>query len=386
MKVKIKNTNGVGEELLKSIQEKNDNEANIVIKDSALVKMTKAECMSLCKKIGLKFKDGFEERIVQFRFTDATADRHNEVVKPEGVDLKSFKKDPTILLQHNSFKFPIGKSLETTFDKEKKDIVGKVLFLDDETDRTGASEDAFRMVKAGVLKSGSIGFTAKSSDVRLASPSEVKEYKLDKFGIVFDKIELREFSIVTIPANPNATTIPARKDAFRKSTLETLREKGLEDEAITFLQGKDDDADVNEPDTTEPNLKGITPMNIDINISKDAEPEELETKLKFAEMQQKAGNDVNITYGEKEETIINNISNDVNELSEENTNLINNVLTSLKTLTENFEALLNKGEPSKDDVNDNDDSDPESSIDKNGNDDESPSELYNILEKHNNNN
>jgi len=384
MKVKI-NLKRTGADLLKAIQERKDNEANIVIKDVHLVSMTKDICIGLCKKIGLEFRDGFEKRVIQFRFTDATADRHNEVVKPEGVDLKSFKKDPIILLQHASRKFPIGKSLHTEFDRDKNDIVGKILFFDDEIDRTGVSEDTFRMVKSGAMKNGSIGFTAKSEHVRLASPDEVKEHKLDKFGIIFDKIELREFSIVTIGANPRSTSIPARKDAFRQSTIDKLKEDGLTDEDLIFLKGKDEDVDDETINSNDQN-KEVTPMDISINISKNAGTEEIETKMKFAKIQQDAGNDVTISYGEKEETIINNISNDVNKLNDKNKDLINNVLTGIKTLSESFEALLNNAEPSKNKDDNNDGSGKDDPIDKDSDPSSAPSELYKVLEEHNNSN
>lgn len=233
MTVKIKNT---GLSLLKSIKERKEQSLSTKL-HSATVNMTKEECKSLCSKIGLEYRDGFEKRVVQFRFTDATADRHNEVVKPEGVDLKSFKQDPVILLQHDAWRFPIGKSLETTYNKETNDVTGKILFFDDEIDRSGTAEDTFRMVTSGAMKNGSIGFSAKSKDIRLASPDERKEFGLEEFGVIFDKIELREFSIVTIPANPNATQVSSRKGLYREDTLQKMKEKGLSDEHFAMLLG-----------------------------------------------------------------------------------------------------------------------------------------------------
>lgn len=231
MTVKIKNT---GLALLKSIRERKEQSLSTKL-HSSTVDMTKEECKSLCTKIGLEFRDGFEKRVVEFRFTDATADRHNEVVNPSGVDLKSFKKDPVILLQHDAWRFPIGKSLETTFNKETNDVTGKILFFDDEIDRSGTAEDTFRMVTSGAMKNGSIGFNAKSKDIRLASPEEREKFGLEEFGVIFDKIELREFSIVTIPANPNATQVSSRKGLYREDTLLKMKEKGLSDEHYAML-------------------------------------------------------------------------------------------------------------------------------------------------------
>lgn len=282
MKVQMKKT---AAQLLEEIRKRENNSSALHIKASSKVSMTSEECKGLCSKIGLNYKEGFEDRVIMFRMTDATADRHDEVILPEGVNIKEFKKDPVILLQHNSWTYPIGKSLDTYYDKENNDIVGKVLFFDDETDRTGVSEDTFRMVTAGALKSGSIGFRAKHENVRLASPDEQKKFKLSKFGIIFDKIELREFSIVTIPANPNATQISARKGMYRNDTLEALKEHGLSEEDYKILFDEEE-TDNNEDETTEIEIENGSDVSTDtdsIENNNNAEEGEEKTNLSSQE-------------------------------------------------------------------------------------------------------
>lgn len=346
--------------LLKAIQDKTDQELTVKLASST-VKMTKDECRTLCGKIGLAYKEGFEDRVIQFRMTDATADRHNEVVLPEGVNLKSFKKDPVILLQHASWQFPIGKSLETTFNKDTNDITGKILFFDDELDRSGISEDTFRMVKSGAMKNGSIGFSAKHDNIRMASPEELTQYGLGKYGVIFDKIELREFSIVTIPANPNATQIAARKGMYRKGTLDALKAKGLSDEEYkALLDGNEDDEEehpfttmikesngggelVTDPDTsvTDPDITKDEPSEnpvFNLSIPDNLTPEEMEKKFETANMAKRNGFKVTITtYEPKAEPVIDKAGA---VLSKKNKEIIETTLNSIKSLQTQLTDLL----------------------------------------------
>lgn len=343
-----------GEEILNALREQKNYENSLHIKGSSQVKMTPEECKSLCSKIGLVYKEGYEDRVVMFRFTDATADRHDEVVIPSGVDLKAYKKDPVVLSQHDSYRFPIGKSLETYYDEKEDDIVGKILFLDDETDRTGMAESTFRMVKNGVLKSGSIGFRAKSEDVRLASPEEKKKYKLGKYGIIFDKSELREFSIVTIPANPNATQITARKGMYTDKAISTLKEKGISEEMLNgLIENKQDE-------------KLCT---IDIHINENETQNAIDSKLDLADQMKEKGYAVFIHV--HEEGSSNTLEKAGAVLSKKNKKVINGVLDSITILQKNLEDLLNQADSK-------DDNDPDSSsVQK----DSEQSSLYAVLDE-----
>jgi len=220
--------------LLDAIKENGKAIANLTVKAVGAVDMEAAECKRLCKQIGLVYHEGLETRVIQFRFTDGTVDRDGDIIKPEGVDLEEFKKEPTILSQHNSRSFPIGKSLKTMYRRKEGDIVGQVLFFDDEIDPTGISEAVFKMVKAGALNTGSIGFSAEPSDIKRPTPEEREELGMGEYGLIFERIKLLEFSIVTIPANPNARQIAAVKAAFSgkallliEDLLDGLNEKGV---------------------------------------------------------------------------------------------------------------------------------------------------------------
>jgi HK97 family phage prohead protease len=351
------------EELLEEIRNRAESKYDLEIKASSVVKLTVDECKALCSKIGLEYKEGYENRVVQFRFTDATADRHNEVVIPSGVNLKSYQKDPVVLLQHDSFSFPIGKSLDTHYDPEYEDIVGKVLFLDDEVDRTGMSESTFRMVKAGVLKKGSIGFRARPEDVRMANPEERTKYKLDKFGIIFEKIELREFSIVTIPANPNAEQIAARKGFYTKNALETLKSKGVSNENISILSTSD--LIIVDPPLQSSQIKIDTSAEkpyMKINIFGTDSKEAVSEKLKLADDSTAKGYKVEVFLDEREKVGA--------VLSSKNKEIIKNAISSITNLKTDLESLLAMAEPKPDKPEKSDDVHKDSSSDN----------LYNMLD------
>ena len=211
--------------LLAELETKGAGSVNVDFqKASHLPKLSADEAKKLFKKAKIEFKEGDEERVIPFMFTDATPDRHDEVVLPEGVDLKEFLKNPVILFMHNSRTFPIGNSIKTEFNKELGGIVGHVFFLDDDRDRTGVAETTFRMVKSGTLKTGSIGFGIKPNGIRLATEDEIKKFGLSEFGLILTAIELREFSIVTVPANPNARVLKDDESIFENRELEFVKE------------------------------------------------------------------------------------------------------------------------------------------------------------------
>jgi hypothetical protein len=208
-------------ELIKAIKESGK---GVQFKALGEVKLSARECAYMCKKVGLKFHDGLEKRVVNFRFTDTTKDRDGDVIMSKGVDLTQFKRDPVILPQHQGRELPIGRALSVKYDEESNSIIGKVLFFDDTIDLSGMSETYFRMVDSGALQGGSIGFDADWKNVRKPSPEEKKLYKMDDNGLIFDKITLIEFSIVTIPANLNARQIPSGK--AWDDTAKVMKENG----------------------------------------------------------------------------------------------------------------------------------------------------------------
>ena len=115
------------------------------------------------------------------------SDRHGEVIKQDGWILDGYKKNPVVLAHHNSWYFPIGKTLDIAVEN------GKLMFKFVLTEATQEAREAGQLVKEGILSTFSVGFRALERD-----PDDRS---------IITKAELYEISLVTIPANPNAVVL-----------------------------------------------------------------------------------------------------------------------------------------------------------------------------------
>lgn len=124
-------------------------------------------------------KDGEIEFIVSTNDWDA----HGERINVDGINFKDFKKNPVVLWGHDGFSLPIAKA--TKVWKEGKKLMAKAVF---DLEDTFASE-VYRKIKDGFLNAVSIG-------------GMVEEWGSD--GLTISKLNMKEFSVVSIPANPKA--------------------------------------------------------------------------------------------------------------------------------------------------------------------------------------
>jgi len=133
---------------------------------------------------------------VSFVASTNTEDRYGDVIDQAGWNLASYEKNPVVLLNHNPMALPIGRGLVEVKDGS---LMIDVEF--DLGDPTGA--EVARKADAGFLHSVSVGFRAIESTPRSKLPTEHKHSGSD--GVFFSRSELLEVSIVTIPANPDAS-------------------------------------------------------------------------------------------------------------------------------------------------------------------------------------
>lgn len=155
----------------------------------------KVECVKVSK-------DGdpdnlVDSRIIEFTVSTTSRDRDGDILEVDGFDLDNYKKNPVVLFAHDSRRPPIGRAVDIHI--EKKSLVSRTEFMDVDVDISGFSDMIYRMVKGGFLKATSVGFL----------PIEVDLIQEDKksngvSGFHIKKMELLEYSIVPIPANPEA--------------------------------------------------------------------------------------------------------------------------------------------------------------------------------------
>ena len=130
-----------------------------------------------------------ERRVIRGMATTPTPDRMGDIVEPLGV---KFKNPMPLLWQHNHEK-PVG---HVKFDKPTEDGIAFEATLA-KTDEPGTLKDrldeAWQSVKMKLVRAVSIGFRS------------LEHAFMDDGGIRFTKSEILELSLVTIPANAEAT-------------------------------------------------------------------------------------------------------------------------------------------------------------------------------------
>jgi len=155
-----------------------------------------------------------KDRILRFRVSDETPDRAGDIVRQAGIDWSKWEKNPVILLAHDYSDFPVGKGVD--HGRAQRGSWVDVKFASkDQYDR---AEVAYQLAKPPdrYLNATSIGFIP----MKTYSPENEKERKelnLGPFGVVFEKSELLEVSLVSVPANPNAVgmgIVKSAKDPF----------------------------------------------------------------------------------------------------------------------------------------------------------------------------
>jgi HK97 family phage prohead protease len=129
-----------------------------------------------------------DQRIIRGVATTPNPDRVGDIVEPLGVQ---FKNPMPLLHQHDHDK-PVGT---VTFDRPTKDGItfeARLPIIEQAGPLRDRVETAWGEVKAGLVRGVSIGFRAL-------------EYSfLDEGGIRFNKSEVLELSLVSVPANADA--------------------------------------------------------------------------------------------------------------------------------------------------------------------------------------
>lgn len=130
-----------------------------------------------------------DERVIEGIASTPSADRHGDIVEPLGA---KFKLPMPLLWQHDH-SAPVG---EVTFAKPTKDGIpfkARIAKTDEPGKLKERLDEAWQSVKMRLVKAVSIGFRA------------IEYSFMDSGGIKFKEWEWMELSLVTIPANSDAT-------------------------------------------------------------------------------------------------------------------------------------------------------------------------------------
>lgn len=139
-------------------------------------------------------------RTIRHVISTGTLDRSNRMVEPNGWKLSTFRENPVVLANHDySIENIIGTATDVRVENDA--LVSTTRFAE-----TGLGDVAFRLVQAGLARSWSVGWKG----MKLHRIGEVEDCarcqaagKVD-YGVHYTQQELLEYSLVAIPANPDA--------------------------------------------------------------------------------------------------------------------------------------------------------------------------------------
>lgn len=158
-------------------------------------------------------------RIIEHVISNETRDRDGDVMHVAGVQLDNFKKNPQVLLCHDWQGMPIGKAVRVW--REKKQLKSWTYFIPREIDETGRSENAFKLAKNGFLPATSVGFLPLKYEDHEEKDDDGESQRT---GWDINEWELLEYSLVPIPANPEALAAAVGSKVLSKGEAETLTE------------------------------------------------------------------------------------------------------------------------------------------------------------------
>jgi len=161
-----------------------------------------------------KLKEGEVEFVVSTNDIDA----HGERIDVDGIELKDYKKNPVVLWGHEGFNLPIAKA--TKVWKEGGKLMARAQFyLKDDFARR-----VYEFIVDGYLKAVSIA-------------GMVQEWGED--GITVSKLLMKEFSVVSVPANQNALATAKSLSSEQLSELDVLA-NAYARKMLTKNGGRDD--------------------------------------------------------------------------------------------------------------------------------------------------
>lgn len=192
------------------------------ILDSELIEETKMiKVFKLDSSIkSIEENDG-ELKIAGYASTDSV-DRDSDRILPTAWTrggLKNYENNPILLFNHD-YNRPIGRVLEISTDRKGLKIKGII---------SKSAGDVYNLVKEGILSTFSVGFLVKDAD-----------YDKSVDGLIVKDAELLEVSVVSVPANQDATFSLAKSFDSQEDYLNFKKQFINGDSDATATEGAKD--------------------------------------------------------------------------------------------------------------------------------------------------
>jgi len=132
-----------------------------------------------------------DSRQVTFVISTAAIDREGDTIAVEGWDVENYLKNPVVLWAHRYDQLPVAKAVSVV--KSSGQLKATAEFP--EPGINPLADTVFEMLRGGFLRATSVGFRPKKS---------VHNEERPGWAMDFIEQELLEFSVVPVPANPEA--------------------------------------------------------------------------------------------------------------------------------------------------------------------------------------
>jgi HK97 family phage prohead protease len=254
---------------------------------------------------------------VSFVASTATPDRYGDIIDQKGWQLDAYNKNPIVLLNHDSSQLPIGRGQVQV----KNDQL--VIDVEFDMDDPRAAEVA-RKTQKGFMNAVSVGFQPLQSALRAELSKDSPYY--GKSGQFFKSAELLEVSIVTIPANGEATMITQKEfNEFKSTMLHEIRNM-IRSELLTL------------PEMRIKHILEISEEEDRILISfAKAQPEEREEEPEMEEEQLEKSKD---EEGEEDEDSTEDMPKSYHDDDEEDDDKRKNFKTDIDKIAELFAQII----------------------------------------------
>lgn len=154
-------------------------------------------------------RDAGANRRFTFTVSSPAVDLAGDSIDQNGWDLKAYASNPVVLWSHAAGLTPIGRAVKTWVDGKR--LRSTVEFAPAEI--SAAAEQVRGLVATGFLSACSVGFKPLKFTMS-RDPAR-------PFGLDFQKQRLLEWSVCSIPANPEALIDPGQRVESRSAKSES---------------------------------------------------------------------------------------------------------------------------------------------------------------------
>lgn len=178
----------------------------------------------LVRRTGLvmeRVEDGKNKYGIPWVLSEEKVDRAGDLIIQNGWQLENFKRNPVLLWGHamgadSDADVPIGRVDNVRVEGTK--LLGECVFAVEEYERAA---QIWRLVKAGIVRAGSVGFRPLKVN-HIVDEAERNSLGLGRYGVVFEKQELLEFSPCAVPCLPSALSDGVKSGRIKSSDADLV--------------------------------------------------------------------------------------------------------------------------------------------------------------------